>query len=182
MNLRSLARRLPALLKKEEIHAIVETPKGSRNKFDFDPQTGLFELGSAMPAGFEFPFEFGFIPGTLGEDGDPLDLLILMDAPTIVGCKVKARLIGVIEAKQKEKGKTAERNYRLIAVAVESRRHQNVRSLIELPEELLREKEHFSVSYNQLKNKEFIPLGRFGPKRALRLVRKGILMNKKTRQ
>ena len=90
-----------------------------------------------MPAGVEFPFEFGFIPGTLGEDGDPLDLLILMDAPTIVGCKVKARLIGVIEAKQKEKGKTAERNDRLIAVAVESRRHQNVRSLNELPEELL---------------------------------------------
>ena len=104
-----------------------------------------------------------------------------MDAPTFVGCKVKARLIGVIEAKQKEKGKTAERNDRLIAVAVESRRHQNVRSLNELPEELLREIEHFFVSYNQLKDKEFIPLGRFGPKRALRLVRKGILMNKKTR-
>ncbi len=159
MNLRSLARRLPALLKKtEEIHAIVETPKGSRNKFDFDPQTGLFELGSAMPAGVEFPFEFGFIPVTLGEDGDPLDLLILMDAPTFVGCKVKARLIGVIEAKQKEKGKTAERNDRLIAVAVESRRHQNVRSLNELPEELLREIEQFFVSDNPLKDKEFIPL------------------------
>ena len=53
-----------------------------------------------MPAGVEFPFEFGFIPGTLGEDGDPLDLLILMDAPTFVGCKVKARLVGVIEAEQ----------------------------------------------------------------------------------
>ena len=92
MDARSLSRKLPPILKKTgEIHAIVETPKGSRNKFDFDPQTGLFELGSAMPEGVEFPFEFGFIPGTLGEDGDPLNLLILMDAPTFVGCVVKAR-------------------------------------------------------------------------------------------
>ena len=80
MDALSLSRKLPPIVKETgEIRAIVETPKGSRNKFDFDPQTGLFELGSAMPAGVEFPFEFGFIPGTLGEDGDPLDLLILMD-------------------------------------------------------------------------------------------------------
>jgi inorganic pyrophosphatase len=134
MDARSLSRKLPPILKKTgEIHAIVETPKGSRNKFDFDPETGLFELGSAMPEGVEFPFEFGFIPGTLGEDGDPLDLLILMDAPTFVGCVVKARLVGVIEAKQKEKDSAQERNDRLIAVAVHSRRHQQVQSLDELP-------------------------------------------------
>ena len=183
MDALSLSRKLPPIVKETgEIRAIVETPKGSRNKFDFDPQTGLFELGSAMPAGVEFPFEFGFIPGTLGEDGDPLDLLILMDAPTFVGCFVKARLIGVIEAKQKEKDGSEERNDRLIAVAAESRRHQSVQSLKELPEELLREIEHFFISYNQLKEKEFVPLGRFGPRRALKLVKKGIVRQKKAKR
>ena len=77
-----------------------------------------------------------------------------------MGCVVKARLIGVIEDGSEE------RNDRLIAVAAESRRHQSVQSLKELPEELLREIEHFFISYNQLKEKEFAPLGRFGPKRA----------------
>jgi inorganic pyrophosphatase len=183
MDASSLARKLPPILKETgEIHAIVETPKGSRNKFDFDPETGLFELGSAMPAGVEFPFEFGFIPGTLGEDGDPLDLLILMEAPTFVGCVVKARLIGVIEAKQKEKDSKEERNDRLIAVAVHSRRNQKVKSLAELPEELLVEIEHFFISYNELKEKEFVPLGRYGPKRALKLVKKGILRAEKSQQ
>ena len=183
MDALSLSRKLPPIVKETgEIHAIVETPKGSRNKFDFDPQTGLFELGSAMPAGVEFPFEFGFIPGTLGEDGDPLDLLILMDAPTFVGCVVKARLIGVIEAKQKEKDGSEERNDRLIAVAAVSRRHQSVQSLKELPEELLREIEHFFISYNQLKEKEFVPLGRFGPKRAVKLVKRGIVRQKKAKR
>jgi inorganic pyrophosphatase len=121
MDSRSLFLKLPPIVKKTgEIHAIIETPKGSRNKFDFDVRTGLFEPGSAMPAGVEFPFEFGFVPGTVGGDGDPLDLLILMDAPTFVGCVVKSRLIGVIEAKQRMKDGTEERNDRLIAVAVQS--------------------------------------------------------------
>ena len=72
MDALSLSRKLPPIVKETgEIHAIVETPKGSRNKFDFDPQTGLFELGSAMPAGVEFPFEFGFIPEPSARTGIP---------------------------------------------------------------------------------------------------------------
>ena len=91
-------------------------------------------------------------------------------------------MIGVIEAEQKEKDGTKERNDRLIAVAVQSRRHENVRSLKELPEELLREIEHFFISYNELKGKEFMPLGRFGPKRALKLLKQGIRSKKKGRR
>src|ERR1700712_4458752 len=113
---------IAAFSKKGEVNAIVETPQGSRNKFDFDPEKGLFELGAAMPAGVTFPFEFGFIPSTLGEDGDPLDLLILMDSATFVGCLVKVRLIGVIEAKQTDKNDKYVRNDRIIGVATESRR------------------------------------------------------------
>ncbi len=160
--------------KSNEINAVVETPQGSRNKFDFDPDTGLFELGSPMPAGVEFPFEFGFIPSTLADDGDPLDVLILMDAPTFVGCLVRARLVGVIEARQTEKGGESERNDRLIAVAKESRRHRDVTSLSDLPDALVSEIEHFFASYNEMKGKKFKSLGRFGPKRAVALVKRAV--------
>jgi inorganic pyrophosphatase len=155
-----------------DVNAIVDTPQGSQNKFKYDEESGLFMLGGAMPAGVVFPFEFGFIPSTAGGDGDPLDLLILMDAPTFVGCLVRARLIGVIMAEQTEKGKT-ERNDRLVAVAVKSRRHEHVQALRELPNQVLSEIEHFFISYNVIKEKEFKPLGRYGPARALALVREG---------
>jgi inorganic pyrophosphatase len=105
-----------------------------------------------------FPFEFGFIPSTLGGDGDPLDLLILMDAPTFAGCMVRARLIGVIEAEQSEAG-GMERNDRLIAVAVKSRRHEGIRALRQLPRSFVVEIEHFFVSYNMVKGKAFTPCG-----------------------
>src|SRR5260370_15397775 len=91
---------------------IVETAKGSRNKFDYDPDSGLFMLGGLLPEGMMFPFDFGFIPSTLGEDGDPLDIMVLMDAPAHVGCLMQVRIIGVITAEQAEDGKT-ETNDRL---------------------------------------------------------------------
>src|SRR5579864_9696384 len=93
--------------------AIIETPKGCRNKFDYDPETGLFMLGGLLPEGMMFPFDFGFLPSTLGEDGDPLDILVLMDAPAHVGCLMDVRIIGIIKAEQTEGGKT-ESNDRLL--------------------------------------------------------------------
>lgn len=155
-----------------ELNLIIETPKGSRNKFNYDEELGLFKLGGVLPAGAVFPFDFGFVPKTLGGDGDPLDVLLLMDEPAFVGCLVAARLIGVIEAEQTEDGETT-RNDRLIAVASASRTHKQVRSLGTLNEVLVDEIEHFFVSYNDIKQKIFKPLGRFGPQRALKLVAEG---------
>src|SRR5437763_9818643 len=99
--------------KKCVCRAIVETPKGCRNKFDYDPDSGLFMLGGLLPEGMMFPFDFGFIPSTLGEDGDPLDIMVLMDAPAHVGCLIDVRIIGVIAAQQTAKGKS-ETNDRLL--------------------------------------------------------------------
>src|SRR5690348_7042755 len=79
---------------------VIETPKGSHNKYNFDEELGLFVLGGVLPEGMSFPYDFGFLPGTLGEDGDPLDVLLLMDQPAFSGCVVPSRLIGVIEAEQ----------------------------------------------------------------------------------
>src|SRR4029453_9457458 len=101
------------------VNAIIDTPKGSRNKFKYDDKLGLFKLGGALPLGAVFPFDFGYVPSTKGGDGDPLDILILMDEPAFPGCLVPAKLIGVIEAEQTEGGETT-RNDRLIAVAADS--------------------------------------------------------------
>src|SRR3984893_11401569 len=90
--------------KKRECKAIIETPKGRRNKFDYDPEFEMFTLGGLLPEGLAFPYDFGFIPSTLGDDGDPLDVMVVMDEPAHVGCLLDVRLVGVIEAEQTEDG------------------------------------------------------------------------------
>ncbi|HEY0369939.1 MAG TPA: inorganic diphosphatase [Chthoniobacterales bacterium] len=150
---------------------IVDTPKGSRNKFAWNEDRELFELSGVLPAGAVFPYDFGFIPQTRGGDGDPVDVLVLMDEPAFSGCLVEARLLGVIEAEQTEEGETT-RNDRLIAVSAKSRIHADLKSLDDLNEKLVDEIEHFFVSYNAAKGKQFKPLGRYGPDRARELVEK----------
>jgi inorganic pyrophosphatase len=162
-----------AFSKTGELHVIIDTPKGSRNKFKYDAEHGLFRLGSVLPAGAVFPFDFGYVPSTKGGDGDPLDVLVLMDEPAFVGCLVPSRLIGVIQADQTQDQETT-RNDRLIAVAVASRNHADIQSLEQINEHLVREIEHFFISYNTIKGKEFKPRGRFGPDRAGQVVDEGV--------
>lgn len=153
-----------------ELGAVIETPKGSRNKYDYDERQGVFKLGGVLPSGASFPFDFGFVSSTLGEDGDPLDILILMDEAAFAGCLVPARLLGVVEAQQTERDGNTMRNDRFIAVASNSRQHQDLHDLSDLAPTLMDEIEHFFVSYNVIKGKEFQPLERSGPRRALELL------------
>jgi inorganic pyrophosphatase len=157
----------------ELCNVVIETPKGSRNKFDYDPELGLFRLGGVLPLGAVFPFDFGFVPSTIGGDGDPLDVLVLMDEPAFTGCLVTVRLSGAIEAEQTERGETT-RNDRLIAVAATSRNHRDVCSLDDVSANRIDEVEHFFVSYNVSKGKQFTPLGRSGPERARQIVAAGL--------
>jgi inorganic pyrophosphatase len=162
--------RLPQFDRKTgDLNVIIDTPKGSRNKFGWDEKRSLFELKGVLPAGAVFPYDFGFIPNTRGEDGDAIDVLVLMDEPAFPGCLVATRLLGVIEAEQTEKGKT-ERNDRLIAVAANSRTNGHLKSLEDLNRTVVNEIEHFFVSYNAAKGKKFKPLGQFGAARARKLV------------
>jgi inorganic pyrophosphatase len=147
--------------------AIIETPKGCRNKFDYDPDSGLFMLGGLLPEGMMFPFDFGFIPSTLGEDGDPLDIMVLMDAPAHVGCLIDVRIIGVIKAKQVDNGKT-ESNDRLLGVAVHSYDHEDLKSISDVSHTLLDQVEEFFVSYNKQRGKKFKITGTSGPNKALK--------------
>jgi inorganic pyrophosphatase len=158
---------------KFECCAIVETPKNRRNKFDYDPESNLFKLGGLLPEGMMFPFDFGFVPSTLGGDGDPLDVMVMMDEPAHVGCLVDVRIIGVIEATQTQERKT-ETNDRLLAVAIHSYQHEKVFTLAELSPSLLDQLEQFFVSYNKLRGKKFKLENLGGRKRAAVIIKKGI--------
>lgn len=157
--------------------AVIEAPRGSTTKLKFDPRYGIFRLHNVLPPGCCFPFDFGFVPGTLGDDGDPLDVLVLMDEPTSPGVVVPCRLVGVIEATQRPmkaaRGARGIRNDRLVAVADKSHRHAHVRSLDDVGDPLLAEFERFFVFYNERKDVRFTPRRREGITPARRLVKAG---------
>jgi inorganic pyrophosphatase len=159
--------------KNRQCRVIIETPKGCRNKFDYDPETELFGLGGLLPAGLSFPYDFGFVPSTLGDDGDPLDLMIFMEEPAHVGCLLEVRVIGVIEAVQAEDGKKMTNN-RLLGVSVHSYSKEDFRSVQDVPKAELDQIQEFFVSYNKSRGKRFTVKGIHGPKRALELIEAGI--------
>ena len=158
--------------------AVVETPRGSRHKYDYDREAGAFRLSKTLPSGEVFPFDFGFIPRTLAPDGDPLDSLVLIEDPTFPGCLVDVRLIGVIEAEQSA-GKKKERNDRLIAVATTSHRHGQASALPDIGKPIIDEITEFFVEYNKVQGKTFRPKGQHGPKRAEALFQKALRQYRK---
>jgi inorganic pyrophosphatase len=119
------------------IHVVIETPKGCRNKYKFDPELRSFRLNRVLPDGMQFPYDFGFVPSSQADDGDPADVLLLMDAPAFPGCVIESRLIGVIKGEQDEGGKK-ERNDRLIAVAKQSHTHSDLKDISDLNPALLK--------------------------------------------
>jgi inorganic pyrophosphatase len=155
------------------VNVIVENPAGTRGKFKFDETHGLFLLHKMLPVGAAFPFDFGFVPSTRSEDGDPVDVMILGEEPTFTGCLVTVRLLGIIEAEQTEKGKTI-RNDRLIGTAETDKIKPTARSLSDVPSKLLEQIEHFFVSYNRAEGREFVPLARRGPRVAMKQIEQGM--------
>src|SRR5947208_2295748 len=133
-DLTTLSNQLDA--RKGTCRAIIETPKGFRNKFNYDPETNLFMLGGLLPEGMMFPFDFGFIPSTVGGDGDPLDILVLMDAPAHTGCLIDVRIIGIINAEQSKDGEK-QSNDRLMGVAVHSYQNEDVKNIDQVSKTLL---------------------------------------------
>jgi inorganic pyrophosphatase len=153
------------------LNVIIEAPKGSRTKFKYDEEHQLFLFDKTLPLGQAFPFDFGFVPSTIGGDGDPLDILVLTPEPTFVGCLVHAKLLGVIEAEQTENGKT-ERNDRLIGVPLEAKSGKPSEGAIERFDAALAQRiTDFFVAYNQLQGKRFKALRNAGPDRATSLIK-----------
>lgn len=152
------------------LQVVVETPKGSRNKFAFDPEQKIFTLKRILPEGMSFPYDFGFLPQTIAPDGDPLDVLLLMDEPAYPGVVVHSRLIGVIEGEQIE-GKKKNRNDRLLAVAEASHRYQDIHRQTDLPRSFMKELEEFFVNDHRLQGREYKLLGCKGTDEAERLIK-----------
>jgi len=151
------------------LQIIVEAPGGCRNKYKYDEKSGRLKLSKVMPEGMGFPYDFGFIPGTKAQDGDPLDVLVLTDEPTFPGCEVDCRVLGVIKAEQRQKGKQ-NRNDRLIAVAEQSLIYCAVAELSDFNPTVIRQIEAFFINYQKVRNIDFKIFARENAQRATEMV------------
>ena len=163
------------------INVVIDTPRGSANKYKFDEQSGIFRISRVLPTGMHFPYDFGSIPGTCAEDGDPLDVLVLLESPSFAGCLVTTRLIGGLKVEQFEKRRRV-RNDRLIAVPETPVNKPEIRSLRQLGRSRLREIEAFFVSYNRVQGRELRIVSRFDARRSHTLLNSAINAYHKARK
>jgi len=159
-----------AKTKSDQHEVVIETPRGSRNKYKYDEETGRMKFSKVLPEGMMFPYDFGFLPGTKAEDGDPLDVLVLGDEPMFPGCEVQCRFVGVLKAYQRENGEQ-NRNDRLIAVAEGSVLYARVDELSDLEPVVLQQIEQFFTNYQRVRNIDFEVIGRGGSRAALALLK-----------
>jgi inorganic pyrophosphatase len=152
------------------ITALVECPRGSNYKLDHEPATHSFRLSKVLPAGLVFPFDFGMIPGTKGEDGDPLDVIVISELSTFPGCGMDCRIIGALQAEQTERDGTTVRNDRFLAVPLVSQLFPEVNELEQLPENIINQLEHFFKNYNEQAGKEFRVTARLSAAEAAKLL------------
>jgi inorganic pyrophosphatase len=153
-----------------QLAVVIETPRGSRNKLKWDEDTQRFRLSKVMPEGMVFPYDFGYIPSTKADDGDPLDVLVLTDESLFPGCELDCRLIGAIEAEQEEEGKKF-RNDRVIAVATASLLYSEIRNIDELNPVVLKQIGDFFTNYQHVRGIGFKIIGVHGWRRALEILR-----------
>ena len=155
------------------INVIIETPKGSRNKFAYDEKRKIFKLTKVLPVGMAFPYDFGFAPSTKAEDGDPTDVLVLMDEPAFPGCLLQCRLIGVIEGEEGTK-KHKVRNDRIVAIEQANHSFSDISNIHQLGKKFVRELEEFFVNYHALSHKKYRILAVKGPTKDLKRLENGI--------
>jgi inorganic pyrophosphatase len=141
------------------IQVIVETPRGGRNKLAYDPQQKILTLSRILPAGMTFPMDFGFVPRTKADDGDPVDVLLMMDEPSYPGIAVKARILGIMKGEQTDEDKTRSRNDRILAVAIATRAYSEIETLQQVPSVLRYQLEEFFVNYHRLQGRKYKPIG-----------------------
>lgn len=138
----------------EVVNVVVEIPKGTRNKIEFDPRDGVFRLDRVLHSPMQYPGDYGFIPGTLSPDGDALDVIVLVTDPTFTGCVLSARVIGALEMRD-EKGI----DEKILAVPERDPRFGETQDLPDLQGHLLKELEYFFEVYKDLEGKETAILG-----------------------
>ncbi len=154
------------------IFCTVETPKNSNAKYNYEPKCGGFVLAKYLPLGSVFPYDFGFIPGTVGEDGDPLDIIVISEQGTFPGCILKCRIIGAIRAIQQNKDGDTVENDRFLVVPEASAVFGHIHRVAQLPETVLDELQQFFINYNKQEGKNFQPLKILSAKDACKAIEK----------
>jgi inorganic pyrophosphatase len=163
--------KLPTWADNDHVHAVIETPRGSRCKLDFDPELKVFTLAKPLLPGLTYPYDWGFIPSTKAEDGDPLDVLVIHDAQTYPGVVLRGRPIGVLEVLQNSKGKE-ERNDRVFMAPDDSPFEGDLKDIRDIPKRSREELEEFFRATNALEaGKELQFLGWHGPGHATKLIK-----------
>src|SRR5438270_2683637 len=127
------------------VNAIVEIPKGRRNKFEVDKTTGLIRLDRYLYSSSHYPGDYGFIPQTLAEDGDALDAIVMVNEPTFSGCLIEARVLGLF--RMTDRGKN---DFKVFGVPHTDPLFAELQALTDVPHHFLREVEHFFATYKQL--------------------------------
>ena len=164
--------KLPTWADDNRVYAVVETPRGSHAKLEFDPKLGAFTLAKPLLTGLTYPYDWGFIPSTKAEDGDPLDVLIIHDAGTYPGLVLKCRPIGVLEVVQSSRGRKQERNDRVFAVPDRSPFEGDLQDIRTLPTRAIEELEKFFEATDALESKKLRFRGWHGPARAIKTIKK----------
>ncbi|MGH9491652.1 MAG: inorganic diphosphatase [Terriglobales bacterium] len=152
----------------EQVHAIIEIPRGTRTKYEYDVHLGVFRLDRVLYASMFYPTAYGFIPGTIAADGDPVDVLVMISEPLDVGVMLRARPVGLLKM-QDEKGE----DDKVLAAAVDDPTYRNLRELEDVTEDELRLIEHFFRSYKTLERKHVASQGWSPRPAALEAVRAG---------
>src|SRR5215467_12109366 len=155
----------------KSVKVIIETPRGSAEKYTYDKRFGLFALTKILPPGMTFPYDFGFFPDTVGGDGDPADVLVIGEFKSFPGCVMDCRLIGVLLAEQTSK-KGMERNDRFFAVPILSRVFKDIRSIKDIPKSEMKAIINFFIVYNLQEGKEFNPLKLVNAHEAVKLFKR----------
>jgi len=149
----------------EYVRAIIEIPKNSSNKYEYDPRVELFRMDRALYSPLHYPGDYGFIPGTLAEDNDPMDVLVLLSQPTFTGCIFEVRPVGILNMED-----NAERDQKVLAVPRNDPRYDQIHTMDQIFSHVRREIEHFFTIYKELEGKLTRMQGWGGPAEARRAI------------
>ena len=168
----NLVHDLPPFDEQHNLRVVVETPRGANIKIKFDENLGCFSLSRILPLGVAYPYDFGFVPQTLAQDGDPLDVMVLIDAVTYPGVVISCRLLGALQVE--ERGLRGRPNHRLVAMPVKAARKDEVRNFSDLGRRMQQELERFFVMSSSFTSKDPVVRGWVGPDAAFDMVQRAI--------